>query len=183
MLWVAYAYTPRLYYDHVLISVNRLRSVGNAEMLFEQLAKLGGRLAVPDFHPLVQKSILRLILLRDGVSPVSILEEIAPWSPPEQLFHLEFLILRISKRISQAITCEPQKHILRDGNCYWMDFKLSLRDEVFTSLRSRTRQIRRWRAAKRGTRAGCPARSGRSPRTGRAPAAPCSTAVSAWRGG
>jgi hypothetical protein len=103
-------------------------------MLLEQLAKLDARLAIPGFHPQVQKSILRLVLLRDGISPVGILEEVAPWSPPEQLFHLEYLILRISKRINQAIACEPQKHILTKGNCYWVDFKLSLRDEVFTSL-------------------------------------------------
>ena len=103
-------------------------------MLFVQLAMLDGRLAIPGFHPQVQKSILRLIPLRDGISPVSILEEIAPWSPPEQLFHLEYLTLKIRKRISQAIACEPQKHILTNGNCYWVDFKLSLRGEVFTSL-------------------------------------------------
>ena len=103
-------------------------------MFLEQISTLNGRLAIHGFHPQVQKSILRLILLRDGISPVSILEEIAPWSPPEQLFHLEYLILRVSKRISQAIACEPQKNILTNGNCYWVDFKLSLRDEVFASL-------------------------------------------------
>ena len=80
-----------------------------------QIIKLDERLAIPDFHPQVQKSILRLILLRDGVSPVSIIEEIAPWSPPEQLFHLEYLILRISKRISQAITCSPKNIYSRMG--------------------------------------------------------------------
>jgi hypothetical protein len=102
-------------------------------MLLEQISKLDGRLTIPGFHPQVQKSILRLILLRD-VSPVSILEQIAPWTPPEQLFYLEYLIMRISKRISQAIACEPQKHVLTNRNGYWVDFELSLRDDVFTSL-------------------------------------------------
>jgi hypothetical protein len=99
-----------------------------------QTIKLADQLATPDLHPQVQKNILRLILLRDGVSPASILEEIAPWSPPEQLFYLEYLILKISQRISQAIMCEPQKPVLTDMNYYRVDFKLSLRDEVFTSL-------------------------------------------------
>jgi hypothetical protein len=103
-------------------------------MFIEHISKLGERLAIPDLHPQVQKSIFRLVLLRDGISPVNILEEIAPWTPPEQLFYLEYLILRISKRISQAITCEPQKPVLTNGNYYRVDFKLSLRDEVFTLL-------------------------------------------------
>jgi hypothetical protein len=102
-------------------------------VFLQQISKLDERLAIPDLHPQVQKNILRLILLRDGISPVSILEQIAPWSPPEQLFYLEYLILRIGKRISQAITCEPQTPVLADGNYYRVDFKLSLRDEVFTT--------------------------------------------------
>jgi hypothetical protein len=103
-------------------------------MVFEQIAKLDGWLGIPGFHPEVQKSVLKLILLRDGISPINILKEIVPWSPIEQLFHLEFVILKIGNRISQGIMSQPQESIPVGRTCYRVDFKVSARDEVFPAL-------------------------------------------------
>jgi hypothetical protein len=104
-------------------------------MFMQQIAQLQESTVFPRLHPQVEKSIARLLLLRDGISPVNILNQIAPWQPTEQLFHLEFLNLKISNRISQAITSQPQESILVGGHCYCVDFKVSLRDEeVFPTL-------------------------------------------------
>jgi hypothetical protein len=86
------------------------------------------------FHPQVQKSLLRLMLLRDGISVGDIAVTVAEWTPIEQLWHLEFLFLKISRRINPAIKSEPQSSISAGGKLYKIDFKLSLRDEVMPSL-------------------------------------------------
>jgi hypothetical protein len=103
--------------------------------LTETLMQVEGLPRMP-FHPQVQKSLLRLMLLRDGISVGDIACAIAEWTPIEQLWHLEFLFLKISRRIDPAIKSEPQYSIRASGKFYRVDFKLSLRDEVLPSLPS-----------------------------------------------
>jgi hypothetical protein len=103
--------------------------------LTETLIQVEGLPRTP-FHPQVQKSLLRLMLLRDGISVRDIACAIAEWTPIEQLWHLEFLFLKISRRIDPAIKSEPQYSIRASGKLYRVDFKLSLRDDVLPSLPS-----------------------------------------------
>jgi hypothetical protein len=67
---------------------------------------------MPSFHSQVEKSIVRWLLLRDGASLANLLKDIHDWLLTEQFFHLELLILRISRRMNQAIEIGPQKNLI-----------------------------------------------------------------------
>jgi len=87
-----------------------------------------------DFHPQVQKNLLRLLIFRPNLSLDNIIKEIAGWQPNEQLYYLEFLILKISERINRAINIEPQVIVLSGRKFYRVDFKLALTDHVMSYL-------------------------------------------------
>jgi hypothetical protein len=87
-----------------------------------------------DCHSEVCRSIVQLYLLGEHISIESILKEIKGWSPIEQLFYLAFLRLKIAKRINPDIKIEPQCTLSSRSGCYYMDFKLVLRDEVIQFL-------------------------------------------------
>jgi len=84
------------------------------------------------FAPEVRKSLQKLQLVRDDISIAPIVKKIAPWpSPPEQLFYVTFIYLRVCRRIDPKIQIQEQYHVATDSHTYRVDFRLSLADEVY----------------------------------------------------
>jgi hypothetical protein len=87
------------------------------------------------FTPAVQKALQKLELLRNDVSIEPIVRRIAKWdSPPERLFYVTFIYLKNSRRIDPKIRIEEQYYIATGGKEYYVDFRLSLADEMYPAL-------------------------------------------------
>jgi hypothetical protein len=87
------------------------------------------------FVPEVQKSLQKLQLLSDRISIERIIKKIAEWeSPLEQVFYVTSLYLKIGKRIDRKIRIEEQYCVASSGKRYFVDFRLSLDDEMFPHL-------------------------------------------------
>lgn len=85
--------------------------------------------------PEVQKILHKLHLLRDGISIEPIIRKIVAWSSPsEQLFYITFVYLRNGRRIDPKVHIEEQYYVATGGKEYYVDFRLSLADELFPIL-------------------------------------------------
>jgi hypothetical protein len=87
------------------------------------------------FTPAVQKTLQKLRLFRDGISIEPIIKKIADWdSPLEQEFYVAFISLKLGRRIHPKTHITEQYPVIGNGKEYFVDFKLSLADDMFSEL-------------------------------------------------
>jgi hypothetical protein len=87
------------------------------------------------FHPAVQNALQKLQVFRNGISVEPIIKKIAGWeSPLEQEFYLAFIFLKLGRRIHPQIHITEQYPVIGNRKEYFVDFKLSLADEIFPDL-------------------------------------------------